>query len=179
MPWSLFWILFLVVGGLGLIVIGAFGMKMPTGRWLFAVFLILLGIKLLVGEIPDGIAERKWDDEFSDTLRAGGDQNKEINIVFQSGTILLDPGMIGDGTESFSVNTVFGITDLVVPDTLNVHILVDAVFSSCVFPDGRNLHFGSDDYVQENNNASGTVNVRADVVFGTFRIRQENTGDPF
>ncbi|NOY38301.1 MAG: hypothetical protein GXO83_12115 [Chlorobi bacterium] len=171
MEWTLFWVIFLFLSGLGLIVQGVFGIKGSAGRWMLAMFLILLGLKLLIQHLPASDRPVHILERFpEDTLMLRTFSGDEIDVIFNSKVLIVAPSLTDTTYGTLDISTVFGTTRLVIPDSLNVEILVDAVFSACKLPDGSTVHFGSANFSHGKTSDTEPLRIRADVIFGTMDV---------
>ena len=167
MTWNLFWILFLFISGLGIVTAGLFNLKISSDRIILATLLILLGIKIMVNRLPEREVNR-WDN--TEFLSPDPEQVIEKNIIFRGDVFLQPDQHIETPGGTVDLNIVFGAAVLLIPDTMNVRILTDAVFASCGFPDGTSTHFGSRTYWHRADTGQPDLTIRADVVFGSLQI---------
>jgi len=160
---GVFWGIVLVIIGLSIIFRVIFNVNLF--RVLIAVLLILLGIKVLVGN--KGIfnfSSVKNDVIFSEKSYSGSPNDRtEYNVMF--GKSVFDFRNIDFKDEKpvrLKINTIFGAAE----------IKVDAAFAGAKMPNGNTVAFGSSQYVSDTYDASSKyLFIDANVVFGGLEVK--------
>lgn len=172
---GLFWGLILIVIGLSIIFKVIFDVS--VFRIALAVVFILIGIKILIGKpfvhidrddqdnvVMFGEREYKFDPE----------HKTEYNTIF--GKTVYDFREVKDLPElrtKLTFNTIFGSSDIYLPDSIPVKIKIDAVFSGAVMPNGNTIAFGTSHYKSDDFlNEAQLLEIEAHVVFGGMNIRR-------
>ena len=172
---GLFWGLILIVIGLSIIFKVIFDISIF--RIVIAVVFILIGIKILIGKpvlkasISDDENVVIFGERTYKTLPLNG---TEYNTVF--GKTIYDfreVTSLEDLHTRLTFNTVFGSTEVILPDSIPVKIKTDAVFSGAVMPNGNTIAFGTSKYTSTDTmSSSQLLEIEAHVVFGALNIRK-------
>lgn len=185
---GVFWGIVLCLIGGAIIIKNVFDLDFPVGRVVFAIIIIMVGIGFLTGRdlfTPRGYvsgfrSEKK--DEASAVFGAGNFSREKIrssySIVFGQGTIDLTGVPVEEIPRRIEIDTVFGNTEIIVPDTLPVSIRGETVFGSTAWPDRVMNAFG--DRIWETTaaaDASDRIMIKSDCVFGSTVIRLKQTND--
>jgi predicted membrane protein len=170
---GIFWGSILIVLGVSLILRIFFDIS--VFRIIIAFLLIFIGIKLLIGR---KIFNSSYDENqvlFSERVfKTAPRNNSDYNTIFSKTTYdLREMDSLKDFRTKISFNTVFGDTEILLPQNINVQVKADAVFGSAKLPNGNAIAFGSTIYNSQNFNASShQLIIEANVVFGNIEIRQ-------
>ncbi|MBN2485826.1 MAG: hypothetical protein JXB34_07605 [Bacteroidales bacterium] len=170
---GLFWGLILIAIGLSIIFKVVFGIS--VFRILIAVVFILIGIKILLGRSIVDINPKDSDVVFNEkkyTVFPSADT--EYNTIF--GKSVYDFSMADipvDTNVSLQFNTIFGHSEIILPEGLPVKIKADAVFGAVKLPNENSAVFGSANYVSDQDpDATSFVQIKASAVFGNIEIRK-------
>jgi len=172
---GLFWGVILIV--IGLSIIFRFFFDISIMRIVFAVIIILVGIKILVGKPKVFSTGNENQVLFGErTFRASSFEQSEHNTIFGKSVFdFRDIKKLEPGRNKIEVNTVFGSTEIILPDTIAVRIKADAVFAAAQMPNGNSVAFGTINYNSDNAiTASDYLYIEANVVFGDLKIRNSS-----
>ncbi|MBN1951415.1 MAG: hypothetical protein JW801_09435 [Bacteroidales bacterium] len=170
---GLFWGLILIVIGLSIILKVIFGISIF--RVVLGAVFILIGIKILVGRPMFHMRTHENMVMFGERVDTTVPiHNKEYNTMF--GNTVYDYrnlSKLDDLHTKVTYNTIFGNTDILLPDSIPVKIKTDAVFSSAIMPNGNHITFGtsryqSDDVMKD----AQLLEIEAHVVFGGLNIKK-------
>ncbi|MEJ5265443.1 MAG: hypothetical protein WHT29_09025 [Bacteroidales bacterium] len=173
---GVFWGILLIIIGLSLIIKVVFNVDFPIFKILIAFFFIYLGLKILFGH-----SFRTYNSSNSEHTVIFGERvflkpepGKEYNVIF--GKAVFDwqhfrPDSLDNQRIDVKVNTVFGSSEMLLPRDMQVRIDASAAFGEARMPNGNTASFGNTSYFVDSATANGQLNVRADVVFGSFQAR--------
>lgn len=166
---GVFWGVIIVLIGLSILLNVVFGIRVPFFRIAFALFLIWLGITLLTGrtfwsrEKNKAIFEEKRIDSIT--------PHSKYDIVFAKGVVDLSKVTLEDKIYKVEVNTVFGSGTIEIDPTLPTKIIVNSVFAGASMPDGNTIAFGQYTYKSDSlKEDKNYLLVKANVVFGGLQI---------
>jgi hypothetical protein len=170
---GLFWGIILII--LGISIIFRMFFDISVFRILIAFAIILFGIRVLIGK-PNLFSKNNenqviFGDKF---IQADPLTNTEYNTIF--GKSVYDfrkMGSLSPGRTKITANTIFGSTELILPDSIPVKIKAEAVFGSASMPNGNTVAFGSVLYNSPGSeSASDFLYIEANVVFGNLVIKK-------
>jgi len=165
----------LILIGCSVIIKIIFKIEFPVFRILFALFLIYLGVKMLIGK-----------DWFHHSININNDavfkeqhfgssinENQEFNVVFGKGVVdLSDVDFKDDKTLTVQVHTVFGGSEILLNREIPVRITLNSAFAGSVLPNGNTAVFGTSTFSSDSLNTSKPyLDLRIDAVFGGAEIR--------
>jgi predicted membrane protein len=171
---GLFWGIILIVIGLSII----FRIVFNVGifRIVIAILIILFGIKVLIGK-PNLFFSHNDENQviFGEKfVQSDPANNSEYNTIF--GKSVYDFRQIislSPGRTKIKVNTIFGDTEILLPESIPVKIKADAVFGSATMPNGNAVAFGTVKYNSENSDTSSTyLYIEGAVIFGSLEIKK-------
>jgi predicted membrane protein len=171
---GLFWGIILIVIGLGIIFRMIFDISIF--RVIFAVLIILFGIRILIGKQPNLFSTHSENQVIfgEKNIQSTPANNTEYNTIF--GKSVYDFSQINKlspGRTKLKVNTIFGSTQILLPDSIPLKIKADAVFGSACMPDGNTMAFGTVNYNSINSDSAPSyLYIEASVVFGNLDIRK-------
>ena len=171
---AIFWGLFLIVIGFALIIKYVFNLNIPVGKIVIALFFIFIGIKLLVGQTKFFHTSKKETDIiFNDARLNGKDISaSEYNVIFGKLVLDLRDIELSDLPKRLEINTIFGATEILINDSLPIHIKAEAVFSGARLPNGNTVTFGSSEYSTFSYNPSDKfLMIKSDVIFGGLEVK--------
>jgi predicted membrane protein len=169
---GLFWGIILIVIGLSIIFRVFFDISIM--RIVFAVVIILIGIKILVGKPKFFSSHDENQVLFGErAYKATSVGQTEYNTVFGKSVYdFRDIKKLDSGKNRIEVNTVFGSTELIIPDSIPVKIKADAAFAAARMPNGNSVAFGTINYNNESADSAGDyLYIEANVVFGDLKVR--------
>jgi len=170
---GLFWGIILIVIGLSIIFRMIFDISLF--RIIIAVAIILFGIRILIGK-PNLFSSHDENQVIfgEKSFHSAPVNNTEYNTIF--GKSVYDFRKINNlspGRTKLKVNTIFGGTEILLPESIPVNIKADAVFGSACMPNGNTISFGTVHYNSANSDtASSYLYIEAGVVFGSVEIKQ-------
>ena len=169
LTWGVVFGTLLILLGLSIILRAVFGINIPLFRIAFALLIIYLGIRVLMGghfcRMPSHSAV------FSDVNIQATSKTGEYNVVFGRGVIDLSKVDLSQGSRKAKVSTVFGTGIIKIAPDQPVKIESDAVFASARFPDGNVISFGKYVYTTPSyREDTSSLTIKADVVFGELKI---------
>lgn len=171
---SVFWGVILVLIGLSLILKVVFNVDFPFFKFLIALFLIYLGIRIFIGK--DFRLFSDTGDEytviFSQRTITSLENGKEYNVIFGNGRYDLRNLQRNEGENiSVKLNTVFGSSEVLTNDSIPLDITANAVFAGSKMPDGNTTAFGESRYRNISDSVSTVVKIESNTVFGGFLVR--------
>lgn len=171
---AIFWGLFLIFIGFALIIKYVFNLDIPVVKIVIALFFICIGIKLLIGETKFfHTSQKETDIIFNETRLNGKDINgSEYNVIFGKLVLDLRDFELSDLPKRLEINTIFGATEIMINDSLPIHVKVEAVFSGARLPNGNTVAFGNSEYSSSSYNPSDKfLMIKGDVIFGGLEIK--------
>jgi hypothetical protein len=172
---SIFWGIILILIGLSLILRVVFHIDFPFFKFLFAFFLIYLGIRVFIGK--DFRLFSDAGDEhsvvFSQRTITHVENGKEYNVIFGNG--IFDLRNFQDSTDEkteIKLNTVFGSSEVLVSDSMAVEIKAHTVFAGSKMPDGNTTAFGESEYSTTGNGQLPNLRIESNTVFGGFLVKK-------
>ncbi len=170
---GMFWGIVLIIIGISIVMKALFDIS--VFRVIFAVFLILFGIKILVGKSAFNFSTKHTEAIFNDKSYYEFPMNDtEYSTVF--GKSIFDFRDAPIPTSKYlklEFNTVFGDTEIRLPEGLPVKIKASAVFGSAKLPNNNTAVFGETTYVSDHDTtAADFVHIEVNTVFGNTEIFQ-------
>lgn len=168
---GLIWGVILIIIGLSIVLKVVFDINMF--RILIAIIFILIGIKILVGKSylrslrdNDVVFNDKHYSEFPKT-------DSEYNTIFGKSVFdFTDAPINVNNPIKLEFNTIFGDSEIRLPEGLPVKIKADAVFGAAKMPDNNTAVFGSTNYVTEHDSNSKFIYIEVSTVFGNTEVKQ-------
>ena len=168
---GLFWGVLLIVIGIIVIIKIVFKIEIPVIRIAFALILIFLGIRVLLGH--GTFSQKKESNILFGESRFEDDGREEYNVVFGKGIFDLSRTAVG-GTRTIKYSTVFGASVIILDPDTPLIVRADSAFAGASFPDGSTVAFGSYTYRSRTYDESKPhLVLKADVVFGGLEIRNK------
>lgn len=170
----MFWGGIVILIGLSIILSAVFKIHIPLFRIIIALIIIYFGFTVLVGSFKSkgGKAAEASDVFSSSALKADPSSLKsEYNVVF--GNQAIDFTEITDGADkTVELNTVFGSQTLYLNPNTRLRVKANAVFGQVRLPDDHSVSFGDYNYVQEpaDTLSAGTLFIEANAVFGNIKV---------
>lgn len=163
-----FWGIFLIAAGAFLLLKHYLNLNVPTGRILFGLFIVSVGVSILIGGFT---VSRDGTFIFSDGRIDGTEVGRDHNVIFSRGVV--DLTNLSADRRKVEINTIFGTTDLVIPANRRVTIRSSAAFGTAEMPDGGRVHFGELIYRQnaEESDLPELV-IELNTVFGSTSVRK-------
>jgi predicted membrane protein len=170
---GLFWGLILIIIGLSIIFKVLFDISIF--RIVIAAVLILIAIKIMIGK-----PIMHTDD--NDNVVIFGERHytitpidkTEYSTVFgKTSYDLREVQNLDELHTRVEFNTVFGSTEIFLPDSIPVKIKTEAVFGTAEMPNGNSVAFGSTKYSSEDIMTDAQLlEIEANVVFGGLKIHR-------
>ncbi|QQS52070.1 MAG: hypothetical protein IPM71_04880 [Bacteroidota bacterium] len=172
-----FWGVLLIVIGLSIIFKVVFGISIM--RVVIAIVFIFIGIRILIGK--PSMSSHMGDSQVVFNNRIYTEfptSNTEYSTVFGKSVYNFgDAAIPTDKGLKLEFNTVFGDSQVILPEGLPVRIKAEAVFGAVKLPNGNTAAFGSSDFVSDHDSAlTHFVQIEANAVFGNIDITQKKQG---
>jgi len=99
--------------------------------------------------------------------------DRDYNVIFSRGDVDLSDVALGSSSVKTQVNVVFGSGVLHVNPALPVRVDMSAAFGSVEAPDGRSVSFGDTVYTSSSyRDGAPALEVRANAVFGRLVVQK-------
>ncbi|MDP4187273.1 MAG: hypothetical protein Q8905_04450 [Bacteroidota bacterium] len=176
---GIFWGIFFILLGLGIVIKIIFHVDIPVFKIFIALFLIYVGIKMLVGNPfhchNHFYSSNKNDVIFEDTQVAGDSiENAEHNVIFGSAIFDLQNTEIKKNPSVFTLHTVFGKSVVKLKKGTPLKVEVNTAFAGVNLPNGNTTVLGNSKYVSDSLDVNKNyLFIKADVVFGGLDIVYE------
>jgi hypothetical protein len=172
---SIFWGIILILIGLSLILKVAFNVDFPFFKFLFALFLIYLGIRIFIGRdfrlFSD--ANDAYTVIFSQRTINNIENGKEYNVIFGSGRFDLRNIQKPENDEvKIKINTIFAGSEVLISDSIPIEIRAHTVFAGSKMPDGNSSAFGETNFINDTNGNAPLVQIESNTVFGGFLVKK-------
>ena len=172
---SIFWGIILILIGLSLILKVVFHVDFPFFKFLFAFFLIYLGIRIFIGK-DFRLFSDAGDEQtviFSQRTITRVENGKEYNVIFGNG--IFDLRNFQDSTDEkteIKLNTIFGSSEVLVSDSVSLEIKAHTVFAGSKMPDGNTTAFGESGYSTRGYTQKPDLRIESNTVFGGFLVKK-------
>jgi hypothetical protein len=170
---GIFWGLFFIIIGVLIIARRYIPFQIPLGRVIVALLFIYVGIWFLL--IGPGFRDKNTIVFTSSQLEYSGasDQHDDgYNIIFSSGDIDLTGLAPSGGDVNKEVNVVFGSGNLRINPSVPVRVEMSSAFGSISTPNGSAESFGDRVYTTPvYREGEPAVRIKATAVFGSLNIR--------
>jgi hypothetical protein len=167
---GIFWGSVLIILGLSVIINMVFHIHVPVMRIIFAVVLIYLGVRVLIGghwcRTPNNTAM------FCESNVSMSGNHNEYNVLFGKATI--DTSTTAE--KHIKINTIFGASTVKISKTVPTVVRVETAFGGVSLPDGNTVSFGNYTYKNKACGAasdSTTRTVLINTVFGGSTVIEE------
>ena len=167
---GIFWGMVLILLGISIIIRIVFHINLPLVRIVFALILIYLGIRVLVG--GSWLCSHRNQTVFGSSTVSATQGSSEYQTIFGSAAIDATADVTGDTPEKISVTTVFGETKVTIASSVPTVVRAEAAFGSARFPDGNTVSFGETTWKNNAAKAGDTPKrmIESNVVFGSFVV---------
>ncbi len=165
---GIFWGALLIVLGVWFLVRRYVPVHIPVIRILIAALFVYVGIRVLVrGPV---VRDRNTAVFSESTLQYAPGRDRDYNLVFSSGTIDLSDASTAD--TRLQVNVVFGSGVLRIDPGKPVRVDMSSAFGEVEAPNGRSVAFGDTVYTTPGyREGAPALHVHATAVFGRLVIR--------
>jgi predicted membrane protein len=168
---GIFWGSILILLGISVIVRIVFNIHIPLVRIAFALVLIYLGIRVLVGDSWCRWSGTGGTAVFSEVKTEISGDSGDHTIIFGKGVVSLTDTSLAEKGKRVRVNTIFGSGEIHVSPSVPAVIRVTAAFGGARMPDGNIISFGEYVYrTKAYSDAAKAIKVDATVVFGGLEI---------
>jgi predicted membrane protein len=169
MVWGAFFILL----GVSIIFKILFHWDIPVFRTFFALFLIFLGVKIIVGGFHRGLPRQ---DAPPPPASVSTDPGKKTDVVFGKGTMDLTDLVLKDQDIVVESNTVFGETIIKIKADTPALVRTSSAFGEARLPDGSSSALGTYIYkTKAYQEGKPRLIVNANVVFGAMEVVEETS----
>jgi len=167
---GVFWGVVLILLGLSVVVKAVFHIDIPLFRILFALVVIYLGVRVLVGGF--GGIRSGHSVVFGESDMRPAEGVNDYKVVFGQGALDLSGEAAPASVRRLEFKTVFGSGRLILPRDVPVRVKVSAAFGNARFPNGGNVAFGDHVYQSDAwSEGRPGFEIEATVVFGELVIR--------
>jgi len=164
---SFFWGALLIVFGVVLIIKYIFNIDFPVIRTFFALFIILLGIQILIGNRGKQSQNCMFAESNFDYVENQG----EYNCVFGKSTFDLSNIEITENT-NVKLSCVFGEFIVIINPESNIEINSSSAFGNLTLPNKNSHNFGSGNFRTKNFDKNKPyLKIKAEVAFGNMEIK--------
>jgi hypothetical protein len=172
---SLFWGIILILIGLSLVLKVVFNVDFPFFKFLFALFLIYIGIRIFIGKDFRIFSDANDENTiiFSQRTITSLENDKEYNVIFGNGIFDLRNYTPSDEEIRIKLNTVFGGSEILVNDSIPLEINAHTVFAGTKMPDGNTSAFGEANYRNNPNSTIPAIKIESNTVFGGFLVKKQ------
>ena len=171
---GIFWGVFLVALGVWIMVRRYVPVNIPIVRIIFAVVFVYVGVRILITGPGMGIRDRNTI-VFSDTHMnwSSSSRGNDYNIIFSNGSVDLSDLTASGGNVYKEVNVVFGSGTLRINPAVPMEIDMTGVFGTIRSPNGNSTSFRDTRYTTPAYKAGeAAVRIKATAVFGTLNIEE-------
>lgn len=167
--------IFMIVLGLGLVIRVVFNLDFPVGRLILALFIILVGVRILLGHSLDFYWHGGSDKDiiFGERyIDASPLDEKEYNVIFGSANIDLTKVDLKGEKKTLKVNAIFGGIKIKVSKDIPLKVKGDAAFGAVNVLNEGVGGIGSSVFKSENYDSDKPyLYIIASSVFGGIEIR--------
>lgn len=173
MNWGIFWGIFLMLIGLGLIIKVIFKIDIPLVKFFIGFVFIYLGIKLFVGRDFSLFSNNKGENMimFEKKTVADLDNGMDYNVIFGKGVI--DLTKLDSEVKEVKLNTIFGTSNVIVSDSIPFKIQSTAAFAGATMPDGNTNTFGTMIYENFDTVNNNLLFIESNTVFGRIIFKKD------
>lgn len=166
---GIFWGVFLVALGAWLIVRRFVPVHIPVIRIVVAALFVYLGVRVLAGNPV--VTDRNTAVFSQSAMIWSADRSREYNLIFSSGSVDLSRASPGAKSIQAEVNVVFGSGTLRIDPSAPVRVTMSSAFGTVVSPDGRSVAFGDLSYATPSwREGAPALEIHATAVFGRLSI---------
>ena len=167
---GIFWGVLLIAVGAWFIVRRYVPVNIPVFRVIIAVIFVYIGIRVLVR--GPTIQEKNTVVFSESTMSYSPDNGRDYNVVFSSGTIDLSDVALSGTSVRTQVNVVFGTGTLRINPSMPVRVSMSSAFGPVEAPNGRSVAFGDTTYTTPAyKDGAPALEIRATAVFGRLTIQ--------
>lgn len=165
---GLFWGIFFLVAGLIVLLKMLLNLRVPAGKLIFGVFVLMVGVSLLIGSPGWGSLRYGEENTTIFSSSAGGVEIKDSEPYLSVfGSVTYDASKLEPG-QSASIKCVFGSCRVLLPaGSSGVKVVTHSAFGSIRTPDGAESMFGTNTYEKKGEN---TITIDVSCAFGSVSI---------
>lgn len=162
----------LIALGVILLVRQIFGITIPIFKILIGLFFVYLGFSIIFGGF--GIRAENTLVFTSGTFKVE-QLESDYNLIFSSGDVNLLDVTPDHGRQKTEVNVIFSSGRILVDPDTPVIMRINSVFGSADVPDRNVSGFGSQDYRTEGvgDEAKDPIEIKANVVFSSLKVVEQ------
>ena len=167
---GIFWGVLIVIVGIVVIINVIFGTKIPIVSLIFGLLLIYFGVKIITGmsccRSPKAMI---FEEKKIETATPSG----KYDVIFGRSVIDLAKTELKEGVSKVEVNIVFGSSVIKIDPSMPVKIKASSAFGSGRLPDGNMVAFGEYTYKTDSLKQTDTKNyllIKLNVVFGSAEV---------
>jgi hypothetical protein len=166
---GIFWGVLLIAVGVWFLVRHYVPVHIPVIRVIIAVLFVYIGIRVLVhGPI---VRDRNTTVFGQSTMQFSPDHGRDYNVIFSTGTVDLSGVTISGSSVRAEVNVVFGSATLRLDPAIPVRVKMSSAFGTVEAPSGRSVAFGDTVYTSASyKDGAPALEVHATAVFGRLVI---------
>ncbi len=155
--------------GVVLIIKYAFNLNFPTGRVIFGLVVLFLGLSMLF-EDNHGFIDKNNNIFFYNDRITVTNLEDEYNIIFSNGTIDLSDISVSE-KKRVKINCIFSKGTVFIDEDAPIIVEMNSAFGSIDAPDGTDINFGDYTYMTEAaRRGQAAMEIEADAVFGKLEI---------
>ncbi len=167
---GIFWGLALIALGVWFLVRRYVPVHIPVIRIIVALFFVYLGVRVLV----QGPTIRDHNTVvFSDTsIQYSPEHGRAYNVIFSNSNVDLSDVQISGSSSRTEVNVVFGSGTLRLNPSTPVRVQMSSAFGTVDAPSGRSVAFGDSVYTSDSyREGAPALEIHATAVFGRLAIQ--------
>ncbi len=166
---GIFWGVLLIIVGVWFIVRRYVPFQIPVIRIIIAVFFVYVGIRILA---RGPVIQEKNTMVFSEsTLQYSPESGRDYNVIFSTGTVDLSDATVSGQSIRAQVNVVFGSATLRINPSMPVRVAMSSAFGTVEAPNGRSVAFGDTVYATPSwQEGAPALEIHATAVFGKLTI---------
>jgi len=166
---GIFWGALLIILGVWFIVRRSVPVHIPVIRIIVAVLFVYAGVRILArGPVS---TDRNTAVFSESTMSYSPDRGREYNLIFSSGGVDLSQAAPSGASIHAEVNVIFGSGTLRINPSLPVRVSMSSAFGSVESPNGRSVAFGDMAYTtQSYREGAPALEIHATAVFGRLTI---------
>ena len=166
---GIFWGVLLIVVGVWFLVRRYIPFQLPLIRVIIAVIFVYIGIRILVrGPV---LQDRNTMVFSESSLQWSPSHGRDYNVLFSSGTVDLSGVTLTSETIRTQVNVIFGSGTLRLNPSMPVRVNMSSAFGTVEAPGGRSIAFGDSVYTTPAyKEGAPALEVHATAVFGRLTV---------
>lgn len=166
---GIFWGVLLIAVGVWFLVRRYVPFHIPLIRVIIAVIFVYIGIRVLVrGPV---LQDRNTMVFSESSLQWSPGHSRDYNVIFSSGTVDLSGVALTGETIRTQVNVIFGSGTLRLNPSMPVRVKMSSAFGTVEAPGGRSIAFGDSVYTTPAyKNGAPALEVQATAVFGRLTV---------